>query len=137
MSLPTTLPIALLAALPGAPSRASTAGRAMAAHAEAASGPDQFLVVVLLIGLAGVVAVAMIGTGMLLARRDRAKEPPPTAMAQAAAALERRSVRRSKVRLIDDPIVAGFGIDAADRRRQRRRARALHETDEQRGMPLT
>ena len=109
----------------------------MAAHTEAALGPDQFLVVVLLIGLAGVVAVAMIGTGMLLARRDRAKEPPPTAMAQAAAALERRSVRRSKVRLIDDPIVAGFGMDAADRRRQRRRARALRETDEQRGMPLT
>jgi hypothetical protein len=137
MSLPTLLTLALLAALPGAPSRASAAERAMAEHAEAASGPDQLVVVVLLIGLAGVAAVVMIGTGMMLARRDRAKEPPLTAMAQAAAALERRSVRRSKVRLTDDPIVAGLGIDAAERRRPRHRARARRETDGQRGMPLT
>ncbi|HJP71845.1 MAG TPA: hypothetical protein VJ975_09015 [Candidatus Limnocylindria bacterium] len=137
MSPPTVLVLSLLAALPGAPSRASAAGTAVAAHAEVASSADDFLVTLLLVGLAGVAAIALIGTGFLLARRERVKEPPPSAMAQAAAALERRSVRRSKVRLSDDPIVAALGIDEDDRRHPRRRARPVVDTDDPDRTPPT
>ena len=137
MHAPMTLTISLLAALHGAPSRASDAGMAAAAGAGMASSADEFLLTLLLIGLAGVAAVALIGTGLLRSRRDRVKEPAPTAMAQAAAALERRSVRRSKVRLPDDPIVAALGIGPDDRRRTRRRARPVPDRDERTGAPLT
>ncbi len=137
MGPPFALTISLLAALSGAPSRASDAGMAVARRAASASSADDFLMSLLLVGLGGVAAVALIGTGILLARRERVKPPPPSAMAQAAAALERRAVRRSKVRLPDDPIVAALGIDGDDRRRPRRRTRAVRESADRDGAPLT
>jgi hypothetical protein len=132
----TAFTISLLAALPGAPPRASAVGTAMAARTGGASSADDLLVTVLLLGLAGVAAVALIGTGLLFARRDRDKEPRPTAMAQAAEALERRSVRRSKVRVGNDPIVAALGIHDQGRELQRR-ARPVREREDASGTPLT
>jgi hypothetical protein len=132
----TAFTISLLAALPGAPPRASAVGAAMAARMGVPSSADDFLITVLLFGLAGVAAVALIGTGLLLARRDRDKEPRPTAMAQAAEALERRSVRRSKVRVGNDPIVAALGIDDA-RRERRRRPRPVRRGEDASETPLT
>jgi hypothetical protein len=128
--------ISLLAALSGAPPRASAAGIVTAVRAGNGSSANDFLMTLLLIGLAGVAAVALIGTGILLARRERAKPPPPSAMAEAAAALQRRTVRRSKVRLPDDPIVAALGIDDERRHRPRRRARTLRESQDPEGAPL-
>ena len=136
MPLATAFTISLLAALPGAPPRASAVGMAMAARTGDASGADDFLISVLLFGLAGVAAVALIGTGLLLARRDRDKEPRPTAMAEAAEALERRTVRRSKVRVGNDPIVAALGIDDATRER-RRAPRPIRGAEDASGTPLT
>jgi hypothetical protein len=129
------LTTSLLAALSGAPPRASAIGRALAARAEGASSGDDLVLTLVLIGLAGIAAVALIGTGVLLARRERVKEPPPNAMAQVTAALERRSVRRSKVRLPDDPIVAALGIEGRAGR-PRRRAGAVRDEDRDR-TPLT
>ena len=131
------LTISLLAALSGAPPRAFAVGKAVTARAGNASSADDFLMTLLLIGLAGVAAVALIGTGFLLARRERVKPPPPSAMAQAAAALERRTVRRSKVPLADDPIVAALGIGDEDGRRPRRRARTVPHAPDRDGAPLT
>ena len=136
MPLATAFTISLLAALPGAPPRASAVGTAMAARTGGASSADDFLITVLLFGLAGVAAVALIGTGLLLARRDRDKEPRPTAMAEAAEALERRTVRRSKVRVGNDPIVAALGIDDAGRER-RRAPRRIRGAEDASGTPLT
>lgn len=127
--------VSLLAALSGAPSRASGVATFVAARAEGASSADDFLVTLLLVGLAGVAAVALIGTGVLFARRERVKEPPQSAMAQASAALERRSVRRSKLRLSDDPIVAALGID--DDLRRLRRARPPRDADDRDRSPLS
>lgn len=137
MHVPVTFTISLLAALSGAPPRASVTAMGLAARAEVATSPNDVLFSLLLIGLAGVAAVALIGIGFLLARRERVTEPPPSAMAQAAAALERRSVRRSKVRLSDDPIVAAMGIDDDDRRHPRPRARPVRDADDRDGSPLT
>ena len=134
MSPRLALTVSLLAALSGAPPHASGVVTAVAARAAGASSADDFLVTLLLVGLAGVVAVALIGTGVLVAKRERVKEPPPSAMAQASAALERRSVRRSKLRLSDDPIVAALGIDEDGRRLRRARP----PRDDDRGpSPLT
>jgi hypothetical protein len=57
-------------------------------------------------------------------------------MAEAAAALQRRTVRRSKVRLPDDPIVAALGIDEDHRQRPRGRARPVREAPDREGAPL-
>ena len=133
MPPPMTLTISLLAALSGAPPRASVVARAVTARAD--SSGDDALVAVLIIGLAAVAAVALIGTGFLLAKRERVKDPPPSAMVQAAAALERRSVRRSKVRLSDDPIVAALGIH--DVHRPRSRVRQVRDAEERNRSPLT
>lgn len=129
------LTVSLLAALSGAPPRASGIATSVVARAEGASSADDFLVTLLLVGLVGVAAVALIGTGVLFARRDRLRETPQSAMARASAALERRSVRRSKVRLSDDPIVAALGID--EDRRRLRRARPARDADDRDPPPLT
>jgi hypothetical protein len=136
MHVARALTLSLLAALSGAPPRASGVGTAMAARTGGAASGDEFLIGVLLFGLAGVAAVALIGTGLLLARRDRGKDPRPTAMAQAAEALERRTVRRSKVRVGNDPIVAALGVDDESLER-RRRARPVRGAEDASGPPLT
>jgi len=94
---------------------------------------------VLLVGLSGVAAVALIGVATMLAgrRRDhddeaavpaaasfaaRATRPSPDATPDAV--MERRTLRQGRVRMTDDPIVAALGIgnDDDDRRRARRKA---------------
>jgi hypothetical protein len=92
-----------------------------AAHGEG----DGMLVGVLLIGVAGVAGIALIGSALLLfgrRRSDPTEEQLAAAAADTAAALERRTIRRSKVRLADDPIVAAMGIGERPARRARRRA---------------
>ena len=129
--------ISLLAALSGAPPRASAAGIVMAVRAGNGSSANDFLAIPAVLDAAGVAAGALFGTGILHARRERAKPPPPSAMAEAAAALQRRTVRRSKIRLPDDPIVAALGIDDDHRHRPRGRARPVREAPDREGAPLT
>lgn len=91
---------------------------------------DGLLNAVLLIGLSGVAAVAVIGTALLLVRRRDSREgevPIPVSDRTATEALlERRTLRQAKVRLPDDPIVAALGIDdQVAARRQRRHARQV------------
>lgn len=135
MSPVPALAVSLLAALSGAPPRASGIATFAAARADGASSADDFLLTLLLVGLAGVAAVALVGTGLLFAKRERVKEPPQSAMAQASAALERRSVRRSKLRLSADPIVAALGVD--DDHGRLRRARPPRDADDGDPSPLT
>jgi hypothetical protein len=86
---------------------------------------------VLIVGLSGVATVAIIGTALLVVGRRRSEEPEaegafdatPKA-ADTEALLQRRIVRRAKVRLADDPIVAAMGVDEqVDARRRRGAAR--------------
>jgi len=106
---------------------------------DATPATDGLLNMVLLVGLSGVAAVALIGVAMMLAgrRRDHDHEAAVPAAASFAAratrsspdatpdaAMERRMLRQSRVRMTDDPIVAALGIgnDDDDRRRARRKA---------------
>ena len=77
--------------------------------------------IIVLVGLVGVGAVALIGTAMLIARRRRVGDDEEPIAATAAAALQRRSVRRARQRMGEDPIVAAMGIGAQDQGRARRR----------------
>lgn len=100
---------------------------------------DGLLSIVLLVGLTGVAAVALIGVAMMLAARPR--EGEDEAAIPAAARFATRAtmpspdttpnavsaggmLRQSRVRMTDDPIVAALGIgnDDDDRRRARRKA---------------
>jgi hypothetical protein len=125
MRHPWLLLISLLAALPGAPFPVSGAEAAVAASGQSTSTSDELLMRVLLAGLVCVAAIAMVGATIVYSarRQPRDEAPPPSAMDKATAALARRSVRRSKVRLTDDPIVAAMGrghdSDRAPRRRPR------------------
>jgi hypothetical protein len=127
--------LVLLAALSGAPSPVSATGTTVTSRTDVEERTDELIITILLVGLAGVAGVAIVGTGLLLATKGdrRVQEPPPTALAQAAAALERRSVRRSKVRLPDDPIVGATGIDHEPGHLARRGVRALTDRDDQAG----
>ncbi len=106
---------------------------------DATPATDGLLNMVLLVGLSGVAAVALIGVAVMLAgrRRDHDDEAAVPAAASFAArattsspdatpdaVLERRMLRQSRVRMTDDPIVAALGIgnDDDDRRRARRKA---------------
>ena len=97
-------------------------------HAGSRNG---LLGLVLIIGLSGVAAVAIIGTALLVVGRRRSEEPEAAvafdATSEAAdtdALLQRRIVRRARVRLADDPIVAAMGVDhQVDARRRREAAR--------------
>ncbi len=82
--------------------------------------------IVVLMGLLGVGAVALIGTAMLIARRRRADDDEPIATT-AAAALQRRSVRRARLRMGEDPIMVAMGIGAEDDSRVRRRPPPIDE----------
>lgn len=82
---------------------------------------------ILLLGLTGVAAVTGIGTALLiLGRRRTAEEEVPIVVPERSATdalLEKRTLRRARVRLGDDPIVAAMGVDdQVEARRQRRRA---------------
>jgi hypothetical protein len=127
--------LVLLAALSGAPSLVSANGTTVASRTDVEERTDELILTILLVGLAGVAGVALVGTGLLLAtkRERRVQEPPPTALAQAAAALERRSVRRSKLRLADDPIVDAMGLDHESGHLARRGVARLIERDDQAG----
>jgi len=156
------LVLAIIAALFGAPTNASAAGNELSA-AEAGPGSgttattftfkvtydgraddatpatDGLLSMVLLVGLSGVAAVALIGVAVMLAGRrrdhdDEAAKPAAASFASRAtksspdampdAVMERRMLRQSRFRMTDDPIVAALGIgnDDDDRRRARRKA---------------
>ena len=86
---------------------------------------------VLIVGLSGVAAVAIIGTALLVVGRRRSEEPETASATSEAATeslLQRRIVRRAKVRLADDPIVAAMGVDDhVDARRRRHAARSSFE----------
>ncbi|HEX7171047.1 MAG TPA: hypothetical protein VF365_00405 [Candidatus Limnocylindria bacterium] len=88
---------------------------------------DGLLGLVLFVGLSGVAVVAIIGTGLLLAARRRsgkAEPAPASQLADTESLLQRRIVRRAKVRLTDDPIVTAMGVDdQVDARRRRHAAR--------------
>lgn len=77
---------------------------------------DRLLGTVLVIGLSGVAAVAILGTALLVLGRRRPEEDDEaakraSAAASTAAVLHQRTLRRAKVRLGDDPIVAAMGIE--------------------------
>jgi hypothetical protein len=77
---------------------------------------DRLLGTVLVIGLSGVAAVAILGTALLVLGRRRSGGDDEAATRESAAAsteavLHQRTLRRAKVRLDDDPIVAAMGIE--------------------------
>lgn len=117
---------------PAAPSNGSSVpdepgpgrdGRSARGHALLADDGDGLGTVVLL-GLAGVAGVAILGTGWLMAWRRRGgnSEAAGTRAAATEAVLARRTLRRARVRLEEDPIVAAMGIDDQPARRARRSA---------------
>ncbi|MBA4169610.1 MAG: hypothetical protein H0X68_04285 [Chloroflexi bacterium] len=143
------LVLAIIAALFGAPTNVSAAGNELSAAPavgrttsgtddDATPATDGLLNVVLLVGLSGIAAVALIGVAVMLAGRrrdpdDEAAVPAAAAFAARArsspdatpdAVMERRMLRQSRVRMTDDPILAALGIgnDDDDRRRARRNA---------------
>jgi hypothetical protein len=82
---------------------------------------------VLLVGLSGVAAVALIGSAALLGGRRRASTGADAGSDGAAGAaegieavLDRRARRRARMRLEDDPIMTAMGIDDAPRHGRRR-----------------
>jgi hypothetical protein len=77
--------------------------------------------IMVLVGLLGLGAVALFGTAMLIARRRRAADGAEPIAATAAAALQRRSVRRARQRMGEDPIMAAMGIGTRDMGKARRR----------------
>ena len=78
-------------------------------------------------GLAGLAVLALLAWYLLLPRRRRGVEPGPsegrTALPttrsatdeRVAAALHRRTLRRGRVRLAEDPIIASMGVGAGPR----------------------
>jgi hypothetical protein len=110
-------PVALLVASSGA--MASPPLLVGEAADDVAEPPDAVATIVM-VGLVGLAAVAMIGTGLLMAARRR-RRGPETAVEipldgavasddDATIVLERRARRRARVRLPDDPIMTAMGI---------------------------
>jgi len=109
----------------GEPQGMPTAGQLGAAEVDGMV-TDPLLGIVLLVGLSGVAAVALIG-GVVLSIGRRRSDDDETSAAEAQARetealLERRTLRQAKVRLTDDPIVAAMGVDDQVAARRRRRA---------------
>jgi hypothetical protein len=72
---------------------------------------------VLLFGIAGVAAVALLGAAwiIIISRRDRAEPsvavaPPIDAAVPAMPTVEQRASRRARLRPSDDPILAALGL---------------------------
>jgi hypothetical protein len=92
--------------------------------------PDGLLAMVLIIGLIGVAAVALIGTLLLAAGRRRQDEEEPAAAPVGVAPegtaadelLTRRALRRARMRVADDPILSALGVDEQMQARRDRRA---------------
>ena len=132
--------IAIAAVLCGAPSLASatdTGGVAgiagdpnIAPAADTASWPAglTFGPVAIAVGIGGIVAMALFAWLVPLARRrlrkkprlpragDHAESRRTAAEEQVTAALHRRTLRRGRVRLEEDPIIASMGVGSASRR---------------------
>lgn len=124
--------LATLAALVGAPGNASAAGNEPGAGQasrgsdststdtakDAAQATEGILNLVLIVGLSGVAALALIGVAMMLTGRRRDHDDGTSA------AESRPALRQARVRMTDDPIVAALGVgnDDDDRRRARRKA---------------
>jgi len=97
----------------------------------ASAAADDMVSTVLFVGLSGVAAVAIIGAALLAAGRRRRPQAEPgpvraesTQRDEVDQLLMRRTLRRKRTRLAEDPIVAALGIDGSsdERRRARRRA---------------
>lgn len=124
----------------GAPRIAPAADRTDSGEETHAGSRDGLLGLVLIIGLSGVAAVAISGTVLLVVARRRRSEPEaagapdgPSASADTESLLQRRIVRRAKIRLVDDPIVAAMGVDdQVDARRRRQAARPPSGTEGER-----
>ena len=132
--------IAIAAVLCGAPSLASASdtGGSVGAAASAAPGLTVGTVAIAL-GIGGILAMALFAWLVPLARRRRKEPRSPDASDQAeskrsaaddhvTAALHRRTLRRGRVRLEEDPIIASMGVGSTARRepgvsRARRAAR--------------
>jgi hypothetical protein len=74
--------------------------------------------VVLLFGFAGVAAIALLGAAWILlaSRRDRdelavAPAPAPDPVGQAISTVERRALRRARLRPSNDPILEALGLN--------------------------
>jgi hypothetical protein len=131
--------VAIAAVLCGAPSTASASGTraatrlagqpasAPAADAEPAPGGPTIEPIQIAIGIGGIAALALIAWYALLpARRRRVdsglserREPRPAPRTatdeQVTAALHRRTLRRGRVRLEEDPIIASMGVGSHSR----------------------
>ena len=126
--------LAITAVLCGAPPPASAAGTVRAPHpsgastaapsADAASAQADPTVgpIAIALGIGGIAAMAFVAWLIPLVRRRRRVEPRwtdidddvpsgrTTAEQQVTAALQRRTLRRARVRLGEDPIVASMGV---------------------------
>lgn len=114
------LVVAVATALLGAPSRASATGNdGTPVEVDGSSGTP------IVVGLVGLAAIGLIGARLsLLGRRRRTRDDARAATAVAAdtsAALERRTLRRARVRLSEDPVISALGIPAEREQRPRRR----------------
>ncbi|HUH17022.1 MAG TPA: hypothetical protein VMM85_03665 [Methylomirabilota bacterium] len=124
--------LVMSAALLGAPSSASATeptvedGRSRAAEVGPTTEPtvevtdvvgDELLLLLVLTGLAGIASLALLGMAFILAMRRRVHRLEPEA--EAAAILQRRTIRRARMRLPNDPIVDALGIDPKGQRRHR------------------
>lgn len=132
------LVLAIVAVLSGAPSAASAtdaggiprlaANPATTAAAETApAGPTLMPFGIAIGGLAGLAGLVLFAWYVLLPRRRRRVESGPSdsrtalpasriaADEQVAAALHRRTLRRGRVRLEEDPIIASMGVGSRAR----------------------
>jgi hypothetical protein len=111
---------------PAAPA-GPTADRADQGEETHAGSREGMLGLVLMVGLSGVAAVAIIGTARVVIGRRRSDDPEAASALDGTAEaadtetlLQRRIVRRAKIRLADDPIVVAMGVDdQVDARRRR------------------
>lgn len=123
----------------GAARAADDAGARTSDRPAAPLGEAELLGTVLIIGLIGVAAVALLGTLLLAVggRRRDAEEPATlvTGVAPEVTAtddlLTRRTLERARMRLVDDPIVSALGVERQMQARRDRRARPV-ATDERR-----
>lgn len=127
--------LAIAAVLSGAPSPASasatrdTPGRPAAEPAGQPASPPaglSFEPLEIALGIGGIGALALFAGYLLLERRRRvgAKSSerrddtparPTSAEEQATAALQRRTLRRGRMRLEEDPIIASMGVGSTTR----------------------
>lgn len=87
----------------------------------------------IVVGVAGLVAVALIATRLvLLGRRRRIRDDALAATASAAdtsAALERRTLRRARLRLGEDPVILALGIPTERERGPQGRTMTIDRDD--------